>query len=642
MQLRIGHKLGVALGLLTILAVGLSIFAFWQSRMQRRQTAEIERSWDFAFQARNLSRSVEHTAVVANSVFASDGKAEIQEKLKFLRTALDQLKFASEAFLKRAGGRISDDQKTRLALSVQEFISYENETVELGLTVSPKAALIQANDDATIKNREKIIDEMEHLAQATLDRLSSERGANEKKSERNEALMIMIPAVAILIGLLVAIWIILTQIREPLAKIVAAMQHVAEGELDTEIPFVEKQDEIGEIAHALVVFKDAATAKIQRDAEIEEERRRSEEERRIAAEEAIQHERELVSASIGAGLAKLSAKDLTFRLTNDLPEAYLRLQNDFNAAIDQLEAALADVVDGAQAIEVGVEQIAGAAADLSRRTEQQAAGLEETTAALATITTTVKRSAEGASHASAIVGTTKLEAENSGEIASKAVDAIRRIEKSSQEIGNIIGVINEITFQTNLLALNAGVEAARAGEAGKGFAVVASEVRALAQRSAEAAKEIKSLIAASSSEVGAGVELVGQTVNALARIVFQVVAIDKVVGEIAGGSREQATSLEEINVAIGEMDQHTQKNAAMVEETTAATSELQRETVELVHAVGSFRIARGGRGKGTGSAVQGARKSNSVTALKIAAGAGDGSAVRKSSFKPQESSWDEF
>jgi methyl-accepting chemotaxis protein len=294
--------------------------------------------------------------------------------------------------------------------------------------------------------------------------------------------------------------------------------------------------------------------------------------------EAQAKERDMVANSIGAGLAKLAAKDLVSRITDNMPEAYHRLQQDFNAALAQLESAMADIANSAHTIGSTTQEIATAADDMSKRTEQQAASLEQTSAALEEVTVTVKKTAEGAAHATAIIGTTKSEAETSGEIVHRAVDAMGRIEKSSREISQIVGVIDEIAFQTNLLALNAGVEAARAGDAGRGFAVVAFEVRALAQRSAEAAKEIKALISASTSEVKQGVELVDQTGKALEKIVGQVADINRVIMEIANGTREQATALAEVNVAVGQLDQNTQKNAAMFEETTAATHSLRRET----------------------------------------------------------------
>ena len=246
----------------------------------------------------------------------------------------------------------------------------------------------------------------------------------------------------------------------------------------------------------------------------ERERERNEQ----AQREAIERERAIVANSIGVGLNKLAAKDLTYRMSSDIPEAYRKLQTDFNAAIGQLEEAMQGVTDSTNAIHSGTEEISTAADDLSRRTEQQAASLEETAAALEEITSTVKKSAEGATHARQVVAAADEDAKKSALVVRQAVEAMDAIAKSAQQISQIIGVIDEIAFQTNLLALNAGVEAARAGDAGRGFAVVASEVRALAQRSAEAAKEIKGLITASTRQVESGVKLVGETGESLERI----------------------------------------------------------------------------------------------------------------------------
>ncbi len=307
----------------------------------------------------------------------------------------------------------------------------------------------------------------------------------------------------IALGALLA-WLIGRAIANPIKGMTDAMTQLAGGNLKVEVPAVGNKDEIGEMAKAVLVFRDAANDKVRADREIEEERVRSEVARKKAEEEAIGRERAMVSTSIGAGMAKLAAKDLTFRLTDDLPEAYRKLQADFNAALEQLEQALQSVTASTQAMNSGTQEISTASNDLSRRTEQQASSLEETAAALDEITATVKKAAEGATHARKVVAGTKEDAERSGEVVRKAVEAMGGIEKSSQQIGQIIGVIDEIAFQTNLLALNAGVEAARAGDAGRGFAVVASEVRALAQRSAEAAKEIKALISTSTTQVGRG------------------------------------------------------------------------------------------------------------------------------------------
>ena len=295
---------------------------------------------------------------------------------------------------------------------------------------------------------------------------------------------------------------------------------------------------------------------------------------------------------IGTGLARFANSDFDHSIDRVFLPAFEQLRVDYNKAHETLRSTLLQIADGADAIQSGTREISTAADDLSKRTEQQAASLEETAAALDEITATVKKSAEGADHARQAVACADEDAKRSAVVVRQAVDAMDAIAKSAQQIGNIIGVIDEIAFQTNLLALNAGVEAARAGDAGRGFAVVASEVRALAQRSADAAKEIKSLISSSTTQVDHGVKLVAETGKSLERILVQVGDLNGVVAEIASGAREQATALGEVNSAINQMDQVTQQNAAMVEETTAASHALSSETQRLSELVGRFQIGR--------------------------------------------------
>jgi methyl-accepting chemotaxis protein len=294
--------------------------------------------------------------------------------------------------------------------------------------------------------------------------------------------------------------------------------------------------------------------------------------------------------AIAAALEKLATKDLNCEITAQMPANFAKLSADFNTAIARLREAMGEVKQGASVILSGSEEIASATDDLSRRTEQQAASIEQTAAALNQVTATVGASAEGAKHARGIVSDVKEKSKRSGDVVGQAVAAMSRIEKSSGEIGRIISVVDEIAFQTNLLALNAGVEAARAGEAGRGFAVVASEVRALAQRSAAAAKDIKSLINTSNDEVRAGVKLVADSGTLLTEIVGGVQEIDKVIAQIASSTQEQASALTEVNTAINELDQVTQQNAAMAEQTTAATGTLGRETAKLSQLVEEFNL----------------------------------------------------
>jgi methyl-accepting chemotaxis protein len=345
----------------------------------------------------------------------------------------------------------------------------------------------------------------------------------------------------------------------------------------------------------------------------------------------------------------MSNGDLTYRIETEFAPKAAQLKSDFNAAIAQLQQAMGVVLGNVAGIRSGAAEISQAADDLSRRTEQQAASLEETAAALDEITATVNKTAAGARQAADVVDAAKGDAETSGVIVRDAVEAMQAIESSSSQISQIIGVIDEIAFQTNLLALNAGVEAARAGEAGRGFAVVASEVRALAQRSAEAAKEIKTLISTSTSQVGTGVTLVGQTGEALQRIVDRVAEIDGLVSEIAASAQEQAIGLAQVNTAVNQMDQVTQQNAAMVEQSTAASHALDQEAQSLQASAARFKVGTVGQAFPAKSAAQrpaapapaSARAStpHMAAALKTL---GRGGAALAPKAAPEADGWEEF
>lgn len=288
-------------------------------------------------------------------------------------------------------------------------------------------------------------------------------------------------------------------------------------------------------------------------------------------------------------LATLAKGDLTCRIDSAFAPDYEPLRHSFNAAIETLGSSFASVATAADRMSIGVEEISKAADDLSRRTEQQAASLEETAAALQEITSTVRETAAGSAKAAEVASEARADAADSSDVVRRAIDAMGGIERTSNEISDIIAVIDGISFQTNLLALNAGVEAARAGDAGKGFAVVASEVRALAQRSADAAKDIKSRIGASAEQVRSGVEHVNAAGSALDRIARQVTEMGALIADIADASRQQASGLGQINTAMSELDIVTQQNAAMVEEATAAARSLAGEAADMTLQVGRFR-----------------------------------------------------
>ncbi|WP_082532202.1 PAS domain-containing methyl-accepting chemotaxis protein [Phenylobacterium sp. Root77] len=352
------------------------------------------------------------------------------------------------------------------------------------------------------------------------------------------------------------------------------------------------------------------------------------------AESAEAREQQVFAVEATAkALARLAKGDLTYRIVEHFPDEYERLQADFNAAIERLHDVMTSVAVASGAIQSGTGEITSAADDLSRRTERQAANLEETAAALDEITATVRKTAEGAKEAQGVVSAARGDAEASGAVVSDAIAAMGKIEASATQISQIVGVIDEIAFQTNLLALNAGVEAARAGEAGRGFAVVASEVRALAQRSAEAAKEIKALITASTAQVSSGVDLVGKTGEALRRIVGEVAKITDLVTEIAASAQEQAVGLAQVNTAINDMDQMTQQNAAMVEESTAASHALAQQATELDGAMAQFAL-------GQQRAVPEPQRRPTAVPMRIAASGA--ATARKLEPAPDADRWEEF
>ncbi len=460
--------------------------------------------------------------------------------------------------------------------------------------------------------------------------------------------MQLIKTTVIVGGLLAAIiataigWLLTRAIAGPVVAMTVSMKRLAAGDNATEIPAVGQRDEVGEMAAAVQSFKEAAIENIRLEKEAAEARRHNESDRvrnDASRAEAASQQTHVVEA-IAAGLEGLSDGNLIFRLNDAFAPEYEKLRADFNAAMQKLQQTMKLIATNTATIRSGTDEIASASDDLSRRTEQQAASLEETAAALDQITATVRKTAEGSSHARQVVGSAKADAERSGAVVRDAVAAMSGIAKSSAEIGQIIGVIDEIAFQTNLLALNAGVEAARAGDAGRGFAVVASEVRALAQRSAGAAKEIKTLISTSSQQVNAGVGLVGDTGKALDRIVAQVTEINSIVAEIAASAQEQATGLNEVNSAVNQMDQVTQQNAAMVEESTAASQSLAQETEALARLVGTFQIGPDAPAA-TGRAPRG-RPTAGPGPVRTMKTTGHGGAARKPSDAQKEEEWAEF
>jgi len=397
----------------------------------------------------------------------------------------------------------------------------------------------------------------------------------EANSSRQEtAIFTAVIALAVggiaLIGIAITLAIGLSKsIARPLAALTQRMTDLANGNNDISVPDVDRADELGDMARAVLVFRDAAVAKLTSDHE-------------------LQHAME----EIGAVLQRLSNADLTVRLRN-LPPAFAGLASDFNNAMEKLSGAMLTVRGSVDAINRNSTEIRQAASELSRRIEHEAESLREAAQAMSKVTETVGEDAQMAAGARTEMAQARTEAEQGGEIVRKAIDAMNGIDQASKEIAEIISVIDGIAFQTNLLALNAGVEAARAGEAGKGFAVVASEVRALAQRAADAAKDVKARVTSATEHVQSGVGLVDETGRALTRIIERVAIVSGAIGTMAESSERQSASLSQVNGAMSEMDSVTHKNAAMVEETTAAAHLLAKEADQLTDAFSIFNVGEG-------------------------------------------------
>jgi methyl-accepting chemotaxis protein len=420
-------------------------------------------------------------------------------------------------------------------------------------------------------------------------------------------------------------------ITKPIPRLAAAMGQIAEGDYSTDVPYTEYGNEVGAMARNVEVFREngqkvaemteAEAARIIRD---QENRQAMMQELQGAFGEVVDAavagdfgkrvtvefpDRELNAlagsvnnlvatvdrglAETGEVLAALADTDLTKRMEGDYEGAFARLKEDTNAVADKLSQIVGQLKGTSRALKTATGEILSGANDLSERTTKQAATIEETSAAMEQLAATVMQNAERARDASANAGQVTRTAEEGGQVMHSATEAMERITASSAKISNIIGMIDDIAFQTNLLALNASVEAARAGDAGKGFAVVAVEVRRLAQSAASASSDVKALIEQSADEVKGGSKLVSEAANKLEAMLEAARANDTLLVEIARESREQASSIEEVNTAVRTMDEMTQHNAALVEETNAAIEQTEAQASELDKIVDIFAIEDG-------------------------------------------------
>lgn len=461
------------------------------------------------------------------------------------------------------------------------------EAMATGETYTPAPGDLDAWNETMAKRRDFVAS----LAQAA----SQDIGvlATSKLDEAYSSFILMVTLLGALITVTIAFSItVLHVLSGAIHRISKRMRVLAEGDKVQPIPFLERKDEIGDIAQSVEVFRQAALRNDELELASQEVRRRAEVERVETQAQAESEANERLNKATGllaGGLKRLASGDMLCEIHENFAPQFETLREDFNLSVAQLRQALVAVGGSAGAVRGGSSEISAASDNLARRTEQQAASLEETAAALEEITSNVNSTSQRSREARDLVRSTRDRADHSSDVVRNAVSAMGRIEQASRQINQIIGVIDEIAFQTNLLALNAGVEAARAGDAGKGFAVVAQEVRELAQRSANAAKEIKTLISNSAVAVSEGVKLVDDTGNGLKEIANLVQAINGHMEAIASAAQEQALGLSEVNTAVNHMDQTTQQNAAMVEEMNASSVGLAQEAEKLSELLARFR-----------------------------------------------------
>jgi methyl-accepting chemotaxis protein len=516
------------------------------------------------------------------------------------RRAVDDLRVNQDTVIRNLDAAIAAlPRETRFSPLKSDMLKVLNDSCKPTIDAAGAAtseADIKTSQDLFLANCQPLFPVLTQAIVTMADELVKQAGDRNDELTAVSNRTVMAAALGSFAGLVIVMlggfFAIRAWMVAPIKSLAGVMSRLANADFKVDVVGSERRDEIGGMAKAVLVFKDNGMKAEQLAAESESMRGDAEATRVRTAEADRVRAEQMAQATVGLGegLKHLASGDLTFRLAQPFAADFEILRSDFNVAVGQLSETLRAVAETTSAIDTGSREVSASADDLSKRTEQQAASLEETAAALDQITVNVANSSKRADDARKVALLANESAAQSGKVVADAVDAMQKIEQSSNEISNIIGVIDEIAFQTNLLALNAGVEAARAGEAGKGFAVVAQEVRELAQRSAKAAKEIKDLIRSSSAEVLSGVKLVSDTGAALKTIEAYIVTVNQHMDSIATSAKEQSVGLGEVNTAVNQMDQVTQQNAAMVEETSAAGASLASESGRLRELIAQFQL----------------------------------------------------
>jgi methyl-accepting chemotaxis protein len=528
----------------------------------------------------------------------------------------------------------STDEAKQFIATVNQFIQFRRELARLGLEGKPGEAREYGDNDTNRANRQAVNRLIDGITKRNAERVVEVSSGLTAYYNTQRPLLIMITVAAIAVSVALALYIVIATLTRPISRITGVMNTLATGNTGVAVTGSERRDEIGEMAKAVQVFKDSMIAREAAETEIAQQREEAERRRieQVAREKAAGEEIAALVNKVADGdltgrisesgkdgfflstsqeLNRLAATlqtmagelaevmgamaqgDVTRSVRGEYHGVFGQLKSSANGMAERLREFAGRLTQTTQSVKAASTEISTGSQNLASRTESQAASIEETAASMHEVTTTVKQNADNAQAANQLAVAARDTAEKGGNVVADAVKAVTQIEESARKISDIVGLIDEIAFQTNLLALNASVEAARAGEAGKGFAVVAQEVRALAQRSANASKDIKALITDSNAQVKTGATLVNQTGGSLTDIVNAIKKVSDIVAEIAAASREQATGLDQINTAVGSMDEMTQRNAALVEETTAAAQSLNTQAGQLAELVGFFKVAGG-------------------------------------------------
>ena len=652
----------VAPGFLILVLIGVGIY-MWQQ--QRGNQASLE-----ALMAGPV-RQAETVADFSNAAWTSQvhlyrltataANESDPNKIKALGTnATKALKVLTEK-LGALDDPAFDKGKTaaeiaKLKTAVADYVKRANGVIDMADSDAGTALTMMM---ATARSFSTIADITDDLTDTSKDLRDRKLALNNAAVERQSTALTMVMLVVVVVGFAASL-LISRGISKPVVGIAAAIRRMAQGNFEMTLPGLGRRDEIGEIAGAVEELKVTAVDKARHDAEqitVQQSRRAEEEQRKQRAEAEQQamtaaerqkaaDEQSRVLGMLAAGLERLSGGDLTVVLDEAFSDDYRRIKDDFNAAVARLRDTVRAIAESAQEVTNATGEISVSTTDLSQRTEEQAASLEETSASMQEIASAVKKNAASAQHANESAGATRAVADRGGQVVAQAVSAMAAIEDSSRRIGDIIGVIDEIARQTNLLALNAAVEAARAGEAGRGFAVVASEVRSLAQRSSQAAKDIKDLIVSSSGQVEGGVDLVNKAGEALGEITESIKQVAHIVSEIAAASVEQSSGIEQVNKALGQMDEMTQQNSALVEENAATAKTLEHQAQAMAERIGYFRLDDGqGRRAASAAAAEPSAPASAprAAATRVArhAAAGRGRAATAAALKA-DADWSEF